>query len=88
MMASSAAVGLEREQDRRLEPVGILIFVDHDVIEATAYVLRAEAVTEGFLPIGVLAGRGPSAATAPGRTQPRSGSGIQTAGEFLMLGFR
>jgi hypothetical protein len=29
-------VGFQRQQDRRLEAVGVLIFVDEDVIEAAA----------------------------------------------------
>ena len=32
----AAPVGLERQQDRRLQPVGVLIFVDQDMIEARA----------------------------------------------------
>ena len=32
----AAPVGLERQQDRRLQPVGVLIFVDQDVVEARA----------------------------------------------------
>jgi hypothetical protein len=35
----AAPIGLQRQQDRRLQPVGVLIFVDQDMVEAAADVL-------------------------------------------------
>jgi hypothetical protein len=47
----ASAAGLQREKDRRLEAVCILVFVDHDMIEAPADVVGESAVGDHLCPI-------------------------------------
>ena len=47
----AATIRLQREQDRRLKPVGVLIFVDHDMIEAAADLLRDSRLGHHLRPL-------------------------------------
>ena len=39
-----SAAGLQREEDRRLKPVGVLIFIDENMVEPTANVVREHRI--------------------------------------------
>jgi len=45
------AAGLQRQQGRRLQPVGVLIFVDKDVVEAAADVLGEGRIAHRLRPV-------------------------------------
>ncbi len=47
----SASAGLQRQQDRRLQTVGVLIFVDHHVIEARADLFRQRRLRHRLRPV-------------------------------------
>ena len=47
----AAPTGLQRQQDRGLEAVGVLIFVDEDMIESAADVVGKGRVADGLRPI-------------------------------------
>ena len=47
----AAAVGLERVQDARLQPVGVLVLVDQHVLEARAQLARQRGVVEHVAPV-------------------------------------
>ncbi len=46
-----AAAGLHRHQDRGLQPVRVLVFVDHDVIEPFADILRNQRLAHHLRPV-------------------------------------
>ena len=47
----AAAAGLQRQQDRRLQPVGVLIFVDQHMVEAAADVVGQRRIAHGLRPV-------------------------------------
>ena len=47
----AVAAGLQRQQDRRLQPVGVLIFVDENVIEAAADIVGQRRIAHGLRPV-------------------------------------
>ena len=47
----AAAAGLQRQQDRGLQAVGVLIFVDQDMIEAPADVVGEQRIADHLRPV-------------------------------------
>ena len=47
----AAAAGLQRQQDRGLQPVGVLVFVDQDVVEAAADVVGELGIADRLRPV-------------------------------------
>ena len=47
----AAAAGLQRQQDRRLQPVGVLVFVDQHMVEAAADVVGQRRIAHGLRPV-------------------------------------
>ena len=47
----AASIGFQRQQDRRLEAVGVLIFVDEDMVEAAADIVGEARVAHSLRPV-------------------------------------
>jgi hypothetical protein len=49
--SETAPFRLQRQQDRGLETVGVLIFVDQDMVEPAPYILGQRRLAEGLRPV-------------------------------------